>query len=49
LTAAGKRLIDNAIQLRLDAADDGLQSIDKKEQARLADLLRKVCLTSERN
>lgn len=49
LTAPGKRLIDQAIQLRLDAANQGLQGVDKREQARLADLLRKVCLATPRD
>lgn len=46
LTPRGKRLIDDAIRLRLDAADDGLQGISKKERAQLASLLRKVCLSA---
>ena len=46
LTPRGKRLIDDAIRLRLDAADDGLQGISKKELAQLASLLRKICLSA---
>lgn len=44
LTARGQRVIDDAIQLRLDAADDSLQSISSKERKELAALLRKVKL-----
>lgn len=45
LTPAGKRTIDEAIQSRLDAADDSLQGITSKERNDLAALLRKVRLT----
>ena len=45
LTAAGRRAIDNAIQARLDAANDSLQGISAKERNDLAKLLRKVRLT----
>ena len=44
LSQEGRRLIDAAIQLRLEAADDSLQGISKSERRRLADLLRKVRL-----
>ena len=44
LSREGRRLIDEAIRLRLDAADDSLQGISKAERRRLADLLRKVRL-----
>ena len=47
LTARGRRKIDAAIQLRLDAADESLADISPDERARLADLLRKVCLAAE--
>lgn len=46
LTSRGRRAIDDAIQLRLDAADEGLRSISKKERKQLAALLRKVKLAS---
>jgi DNA-binding MarR family transcriptional regulator len=42
LTASGRRAIDKAIQLRLDAADESLRSINSRERKELADLLRKV-------
>jgi DNA-binding MarR family transcriptional regulator len=44
LSEEGRRLIDAAIQLRLEAADDSLQGISIAERRRLADLLRKVRL-----
>jgi DNA-binding MarR family transcriptional regulator len=44
LSREGRRLIDSAIQLRLEAAEDSLQGITKAERRRLADLLRKVRL-----
>ena len=44
LSREGRRLIDAAIQLRLEAADDSLQGISKAERRQLADLLRKVRL-----
>ncbi|MBT8102525.1 MAG: MarR family transcriptional regulator [Gammaproteobacteria bacterium] len=44
LTARGRRAIDDAIQLRLDAADGSLRSISGKERKQLATLLRKVRL-----
>jgi DNA-binding MarR family transcriptional regulator len=47
LTARGRRKIDAAIQLRLDAADESLADISPDERVRLADLLRKVCLAAE--
>lgn len=49
LTSTGKRLIDNAIQLRLDAADEGLRSVGTDERAQLAALLRKVCISAEQD
>ena len=47
LTAGGRRAIDKAIQLRLDAADESLRSISSKERRELAALLRKVRLAGE--
>lgn len=47
LTDAGQGVIDKAIQLRLDAADKGVQGLTKKERATLASLLRKVVLGTE--
>jgi DNA-binding MarR family transcriptional regulator len=44
LSREGRRLIDAAIQLRLEAADASLQGISTAERRRLADLLRKVRL-----
>lgn len=45
LTAKGRRTIDKAIQLRLDAADESLAGITKRERSTLAGLLRKVALS----
>lgn len=45
LTTQGKKAIDAAIQLRLDAADDSLQGLSRRERSDLAALLRKVRLT----
>ena len=45
LTAAGKRAIDDAIQLRLEAADESLRGLSSRERNDLARLLRKVRLT----
>jgi DNA-binding MarR family transcriptional regulator len=45
LTSAGKRAIDEAIQLRLEAADASLQGLSARERSDLAKLLRKVRLT----
>lgn len=47
LTGKGRRKIDAAIQLRLDAADDSLAGISAAERASLAKLLRKVSLGSD--
>lgn len=44
LTPRGRRKIDAAIQLRLDAADESLADISPTERTKLAELLRKVCL-----
>lgn len=46
LTVAGKNVIDSAIQARLDAADVSLQGISGLERKQLAELLRKVRLTT---
>lgn len=46
LTARGRRKIDAAIQLRLDAADESLAGISATERAQLAGLLRKVSLSA---
>jgi DNA-binding MarR family transcriptional regulator len=46
LTPGGRKAINDAIQLRLDAADEGLQSISSREKRQLAALLRKVTLAS---
>ena len=45
LTRAGRRAIDDAIQLRLDAADESLQGLSQRERSDLIRLLRKVRLT----
>ena len=42
LTPEGKKLIDKAMQIRLDAADESLQSLSRRERSDLAGLLRKV-------
>jgi DNA-binding MarR family transcriptional regulator len=42
LTAKGCQVIDEAIQLRLGAADENLQGLNARERRQLADLLRKV-------
>jgi DNA-binding MarR family transcriptional regulator len=44
LTRSGRGAIDEAIQVRLDAARDGLKDLKKSERKRLADLLRTVVL-----
>jgi len=49
LTKNGRKLIDKAILLRLDVADEGLIGITKKERSQLASLLRKVRLSSQMN
>jgi DNA-binding MarR family transcriptional regulator len=49
LTASGQRLIDDAIRLRLDAANGSLEGISKKERGNLSALLRKVCQTGSQN
>ncbi len=47
LTARGVRVIDQAIQHRLDAADKCIQGISAKERSKLAALLRKVVIDTE--
>ena len=47
LTGKGRRKIDAAIQLRLDAADDSLEGISAAERASLAKLLRKISLSDD--
>ncbi|NCF72488.1 MAG: MarR family transcriptional regulator [Gammaproteobacteria bacterium] len=42
LTTMGRKVIDNAIQHRLDAADESLSGISRTERSQLAKLLRKV-------
>lgn len=45
LTADGKKAIDAAIKLRLEAADESLRGLSARECRDLASLLRKVRLT----
>ena len=45
LTSAGKLAIDDAIQIRLEAADESLKGLSDRERSELAKLLRKVRLT----
>lgn len=47
LTGRGRRKIDAAIQLRLDAADESLRDVSPQDRARLARLLKQVCLSDE--
>lgn len=47
LTQKGVGVIDEAIRLRLEAADKGMQGLTKKERTTLASLLRKVVLGIE--
>jgi DNA-binding MarR family transcriptional regulator len=47
LTPTGVRIIDEAIRLRLEAADRGVGGLTRKERAKLASLLRKVVLGIE--
>ena len=46
LTAAGCRMIDEAIQYRLDAARESLRSLPAADRKRLADLLRSAVLSA---
>ena len=43
LTAAGKRLIDEAVGLRLEAADHSMKHLQRGERRRLEALLRRLC------
>ncbi|MDX1507015.1 MAG: MarR family transcriptional regulator [Woeseiaceae bacterium] len=43
LTAAGKRLIDRAVGLRLDVADRSMRELDTAQRRQLEDLLRRLC------
>lgn len=47
LTADGQNVIDEAIQYRLDAADESLRNLDSDELRQLANLLRTVVLSAE--
>ncbi len=47
LTKKGRRAIDEAIRLRLAAADDALSGLSGSERRQLAALLRKVVLTAQ--
>lgn len=46
LTAKGRKLIDKAIQHRLDSARDSLKALDAEQQRELAGLLRKAVLAA---
>jgi len=46
LTAKGGKLIDKAIQHRLDSARDSLKALDAEQQRELAGLLRKAVLAA---
>lgn len=46
LTVMGRRAIDDAIQARLQAADESLGALSARERRELADLLRKVRMGS---
>jgi DNA-binding MarR family transcriptional regulator len=49
LTAEGRRIIDKAIRHRLDAARDSLSGLKASERRELADLLRRVVLSTNRD
>ena len=49
LTAEGRKIIDEAISHRLDAARISLGNLKASERRELADLLRRVVLSSERD
>ncbi len=49
LTSRGVRVIDRAIQFRLEAADEGIQGLSETERRSLSRLLRKVVLGTEKN
>jgi DNA-binding MarR family transcriptional regulator len=46
LTRKGQKVIDEAIQYRLDAADESMRELDASELRELAGLLRKVILST---
>ncbi|MFZ9052972.1 MarR family transcriptional regulator [Gammaproteobacteria bacterium] len=48
LTSQGQKVIDTAIQCRLDAARNSLQALSPAEQKQLANLLRTVILSIRR-
>ncbi len=48
LTRQGRKVIDEAIQHRLDAADESLRELNPKQKAQLANLLREVVLSNDR-
>ena len=47
LTPGGLLMIDEAIGLRLEAADQSLKDLDANERKRLAALLRRIVLTAD--
>ena len=47
LTPRGQNMINKAIQLRLDAADEGLSGIGARDRRQLATLLRKIVLAND--
>ena len=47
LVPKGKKTIDQAIGLRLEAADHGLADISAHERKELCRMLRKICLAAE--
>ena len=47
LTARGKKLIDDAIRLRIDAAEESLDGLSRRERDQLVTLLRKLRLTAD--
>ena len=47
LTAKGRRTIDDAIHVRLEAAREALESLNKTELRRLASLLRSILVSSD--
>ena len=49
LTASGRRAIDDALRVRLDAARDSLQDLSHSELQQLAALLRSVVLSADRD
>jgi DNA-binding MarR family transcriptional regulator len=48
LTAKGRKLIDKAIQHRLDSARDSLRALDAEQQRELAALLRAAVVAAPR-